>query len=256
MAARELYLLDSGYSIGDRSALVAGTPPGQTFHSPITACLIKTDEGPVLVDAGAHPEGRVHPEVAMGERAPFNKLVLTEEDDLRSRLREVGVKPEEVRYVILSHLHWDHVGCCGFFPQATFVIQKAEWRFGLYPDKFLGAVYVRPLFEGIQKLDLREGDGEVVPGVSVISTPGHSPGHQAVVVSLPETGTVILARDAVMCRDNIERRLPGGLTTNPQAAMESVHRIAHLSRQMGALIVTGHEPDCWSVYRRSPEGYR
>lgn len=256
MAAHELYLLDCGHTVGDRSVLVAGNPPGEKFKSPITACLIKTDDGLVLVDTAANPEGMRNPEAAMGERAKFNKLVLTEEDDLRRRLGEVGVEAKDVRYVVMSHLHWDHAGCCSFFPQATFVIQKAEWRYGLYPDKFGGAVYVRHLYEGIKNLDLREGDGEVVPGVSVLLTPGHSPGHQAVVVSLPETGNVILARDAIYCQENIERDLPTGISWFPQATLESMRRLVHLSRLQGGLLLTGHQPDCWEIHRRAPECYR
>jgi N-acyl homoserine lactone hydrolase len=124
--------------------------------------------------------------------------VLREEDDIRARLKEIGLEPGEVRHVILSHMHWDHVGGCKFFPGATFVVQRAEYRFALYPDRAFSKPYVRHLFEGMSNLDLREGDGEVVPGAWVISSPGHTPGHQSVLVSLPASGKMLLAFDATV----------------------------------------------------------
>ena len=178
MGARALYLMDCGGGEFDYGVLVAMQRPGEKVLSPFSAGLIETDDGLVLLETGVNPDGLKDPTLAAGERARHMTLRLKAEDDIRARLREIGVKPEEVRYVVLSHLHWDHVGGCRFFPQATFVLQRAEFRFGLYPDQAFSRPYVRPLFEGIAKLDLREGDGEVVPGVWVISTPGHTPGHQ------------------------------------------------------------------------------
>jgi len=99
--------------------------------------------------------------------------------------------------VILSHMHWDHVGGCKFFPHATFVMQCAEYRFALWPDSAFSKPNVRDLFVGMSKLDLREGDGEVVSGIWVKASPGHTPGHQSVLVSLPKSGTILLACDAI-----------------------------------------------------------
>ena len=183
-------------------------------------------------------------------------LRLKAEDDIRARLREIGVKPEEVRYVVLSHLHWDHVGGCRFFPQATFVLQRAEFRFGLYPDQAFSRPYVRPLFEGIAKLDLREGDGEVVPGVWVISTPGHTPGHQSVLVSLPETGKMLLAFDAIDTWENVELETVSGIPWNAALALDTMRRLVQMAKRENATLVPGHQPDCWSRLKRSPDCYR
>lgn len=256
MGAQALYLLDCGRADMERGILVQMQHLGERFISPFSACLIKTDDGPILVDAGVHPDGMKDPAAAMGQRARHHHLMMTEEDDLRFRLREIGVEPGEVTHIIISHLHWDHAGCCNFFPEATFVIQRAEYRYALHPDSLGRAAYLPHLFEGMKKLDLREGDAEVVRGVSVISTPGHTPGHQAVLVSLPNSGTIVLARDAIYTYENIELDLPGGAPWNAAAAMDSMHRLVHLARWTGGLLLPGHEPDCWKVMRRSPECYR
>lgn len=256
MGARALYMMDCGGAVMDYSLLVSLQRPGQKVISPFSACLIDTDDGPVLVETGINPDGINDPTAAAGERAKSTTLHLREEDDIRSRLKEIGLVPEDVRIVILSHMHWDHIGGCRFFPHATFVIQRAEYRFALYPDNAFSKPYYPPLFRGIEKLDLREGDGEVVPGVWVISAPGHSPGQQAVLVTLPQTGKMLMAFDAINTWANIELDLQGAIAWNASMTVESMHRLVQLAKRENAILVPGHEPDCWSKLKRSPDCYR
>ena len=84
---------------------------------------------------------------------------------------------------------------------------------------------MRHLFEGMSNLDLREGDGEVVPGVWVISSPGHTPGHQSVLVSLPKSGKMLLALDAIDTRANVELEILGGVPWNGALAIDSIRRL-------------------------------
>jgi N-acyl homoserine lactone hydrolase len=256
MGARALYMMDCGGAEFDYDVLAAFQHPGKKVILPFTACLIDTDDGPVLVETGINPEGLRDPVKAAGERASAVKLILREEHDIRARLKEIGLKPGDVRTVILSHMHWDHAGGCRFFPHATFVVQRAEYRFALYPDKAFRKPYVRQLFEGMSNLDLREGDGEVVPGVWVISSPGHTSGHQSVLVSLPESGKMLLALDAIYSRTNIELEVLGGVPWNAALALDSLRRLVQLARRENATLLTGHEPDCWSRIKRSPDCYR
>jgi N-acyl homoserine lactone hydrolase len=256
MGARALYMMDCGAGEFDYGVLVALQRPGEKVISPFSACLIDTDDGAVLVETGVNPDGRKDPIAAAGERACATKLMLREEDDIRARLKEVGLAPGEVRHVILSHMHWDHAGGCKFFSQATFVVQRAEYRFALYPDRAFSKPYVRHLFEGMSKLDLREGDGEVVPGVWVVSSPGHTPGHQSVLASLPESGKILLACDVINTWSNIDLETPGGLTWNAAVALESIRRLVQLAKRENATLVPGHDPSCWSKIKRSPDCYR
>jgi N-acyl homoserine lactone hydrolase len=249
-------MMDCGAGEFEYGILVALQRPGEKVLSPFSACLIDTDDGPVLVETGLNPDGRRDPTAAAGERARAAKLMLREEDDIRARLKEIGLEPADVRIVILSHMHWDHAGGCKFFPHATFVVQRAEYRFALYPDRAFSRSYVRPLFEGMENLDLREGDEEVVPGVWVISSPGHSPGHQSVLVSLPETGKMLLAFDAIDTWANVELETPGGVCWNGGLAIDSIRRLVQLAKREGATLVPGHEPGCWNTLKRSPDCYR
>jgi N-acyl homoserine lactone hydrolase len=256
MAVRALYMLDCGAGESDYSVLVSMQRPGEKVMTPFSAAVIDTDEGPVVVDTGINPDGRTDPRAAAGERASAFKLVLREEDDIRVRLKEIGLRPEDVRTVILSHMHWDHVGGCRFFPHATFVVQRAEYRFALYPDRSFSRPYVPSLFQGISKIDLREGDGEVMPGVWVISSPGHTPGHQSILVTLPQSGKMLLAFDAIYTWQNVELETHGGVPWNPPLAIETIRRLVALAKRENATLVPGHEPGCWSTIKRSPDCYR
>jgi len=256
MGARALYMMDCGGGEFDYGVLVSMQRPGEKVISPFNACLIDTDDGPILVETGVNPDGLKDPTAAAGERARSMKLLLSEEHDIRNRLREIGLKPSDIRTVILSHMHWDHVGGCKFFPHATFVVQKAEYRFALYPDNAFRMPFVRHLYEGITNLDLREGDGEVVPGVWVIASPGHTPGQQSVLVSLPQSGKILLAFDAIDTWENVEKELPSGIPWNSALQIDSMRRLVQLAKRENAMLLPGHQPDMWSRVKRSPDCYR
>ncbi len=93
MGARALYMMDCGVGEFDYGTLVAMQHPGEKVLLPFSACLIDTDDGPVLVETGVNPDGRRDPAAAAGERARTTKLSLGEEDDIRMRLKEVGLSP-------------------------------------------------------------------------------------------------------------------------------------------------------------------
>ncbi len=89
-----------------------------------------------------------------------------------------------------------------------------------------------------------------------MSAPGHTPGQQAVLVSLPESGKMLLAFDAIDTWENIERNTVSGIPWNSALALESMHRLVQLAKRENATLVPGHEPDCWSKLKRSPDCYR
>jgi N-acyl homoserine lactone hydrolase len=129
--------------------------------------------------------------------------MLSEEQGCLPALRSLGIDPGSIRYVLLSHLHWDHTGAVGRFPNAIHFVQRCELEYALVPDWFAADAFARSdfdvpglawhLLEGSQTdaYDLF-GDGTV----RIILTPGHSVGHQSFLVTLPKTGAVLLTIDA------------------------------------------------------------
>lgn len=138
------------------------------------------------------PAGRVLVETGIGERVDEKTRTMRayEGPAILPALETAGFLPETVDYVALSHLHFDHAGGLlradgeKAFPNATIVAQKAEWDIALGDNPRLVASYVQPELELVKAWGAQgstEGEKELVPGVSVIPTGGHSSGHQAIV---------------------------------------------------------------------------
>ena len=131
-------------------------------------------------------------------------------DDLLASLKAVGVRPDEVDVVLSTHLHWDHAG--GFtrrgrdgsleltFPRAKHFIQRSEWEFALNPDPRSRAGYVPEDFQPVEEAGLVEfvdGEAEVLPGVVLRQTGGHTPGHQLCVFRASPDLSCVVTGDLV-----------------------------------------------------------
>jgi glyoxylase-like metal-dependent hydrolase (beta-lactamase superfamily II) len=164
-------------------------------------------------------------------------------------LEALGIDCARVPYVILTHLHYDHVGNLEKFPEATYVVQEAEMAF--WTGRYAGRDYFRTLvevddiaylvqenFEG--RLRFVAGSEEIVPGIEVHRTGGHSAGLQVVRVKTAR-GSVVLASDATHFYANIEQDRPYSIVSDlPRmyGAFDLVHALADSSAHM----VPGHDP--------------
>jgi len=204
--------------------------------------LLEGAGGPILVDVG----------VSKPDADRFNPAMLqTAEDDPVARMREHGVEPSEVRRVIATHLHWDHFGpLVKLLPQATVFVQEAELAMVLDPPhpwfaKFTYDDIIRELVaEG--RFCALNGDAEVMPGVSVMHTGGHTFGSQAVVVDT-RAGRAVLTGDVCFTYRNLEEDRPGGFNSNLVECFSGLAKI----RNAGQIIVPSHDPD---VLRRHGGG--
>ena len=139
------------------------------------------------------PSGRVLVETGIGERVDDKTRAMRAYEGpwIVSALETAGFLPETVNVVAMSHLHFDHAGGLlradgeRAFPHATIVAQRAEWEIALGDNPRLVASYVQPelrLVETWGKQGWADGEKELMPGVSVVPTGGHSTGHQAIIV--------------------------------------------------------------------------
>ena len=109
---------------------------------------------------------------------------------LEQGLSKEGLKPEDIDIVILTQLHPDHVEQAGKFTNAKFIIQKTELDFALNPHPSAAYFFEKELFEGLD-FEILNGDDEIVDGVKILYTPGHSPGGQSVAVET-DSGTAVI----------------------------------------------------------------
>lgn len=142
---------------------------------------IEGSEPKVLVDAGCRAEWLV------SQGRPMEDIQSVEEG-----LNKSGVKPEDIDIVILTHLHSDHVQLASKFVRAKFIVQKAELDFALNPHPMVAKMgtYDKRFLKDLN-MEVIEGDKEIIDGVRVVLTPGHTPGNQSVVVETLK-GTAII----------------------------------------------------------------
>jgi glyoxylase-like metal-dependent hydrolase (beta-lactamase superfamily II) len=203
------------------------------------------------------PSGRVLVETGIGERVDDKTRAMRvyEGPAILPALETAGFLPETVDIVALSHLHFDHAGGLlradgeKAFPHATIVAQKAEWEIALGDNPWLVASYVQPELELVRSLGAQgwsDGEKELLPGVSVIPTGGHSAGHQAIVVrgtgeGPSGTGTLVFLGDLFM---RPWAANPRWVTAFDDFPLDSVSQKAELFGQAadeGWLVVLSHE---------------
>ena len=155
---------------------------GEKIAVPIYAWLIKGDEEPILVDTGCSLEEMLKYSYlsAGGEKGP----------PIEDSLQKMGVSAGDIKTIVITHLHADHVLNAEKFPYARVIVQKEDLKFARNPHPLFTKSYHRQLFEGLN-LETISGNTEVVPGVEVFLTPGHSPGCQSVSVTTTRGKAVI-----------------------------------------------------------------
>jgi len=219
------------------SILLAGAPADQRADLPFAMCVAQRGDDVVVLDAGY-----VNPELGK----PFGVVDWAEYAGL---LAEIGLRPEAVDYVTLSHLHFDHAGGTSRFPKAKFIVQRRELEYaaGALPhnsaakNSFLAEdvlAVVQLNWQG--RVLLVDGDVEgLVPGIDVYLTPGHTAGTMTVCLDTVK-GRVCYSSDAVYTYRNIDEDIPLGLALNAGEAVESYKKIRRILR--GGVLIPGHEP--------------
>jgi glyoxylase-like metal-dependent hydrolase (beta-lactamase superfamily II) len=231
MVVRSAKLLSDGYFELDMGMLVYGKTPyyGKKYMAALKPLLVRTDSDNILIDTGIG-------ELPEDYKKYYN---LDRKPTLIDSLATEDLAPEDISIVINTHLHADHCGNNRLFSNARFIVQKAELEYARHPHRFLKGGYIPELFEGL-KFETVEGDVNILPGISVILTGGHTPGHQVVLVDASET---TLAQKIVYCGDespleeNLQKKNITGILYSQVKSYETLERLAKLD----ALFIYSHE---------------
>jgi len=251
MTVQALYALQNGFLGAPRSLLFYGEFSEARTQIPITCYVVRTSDALVLFDTG------VSPRAVPGLMRNDSHARFTDEDLLVHRLDSIGLTTNDIDLVVLSHLHYDHAGGAEFFTKSELIAQKDEYAYAYNPASFFASFYYRKNFDlPNHRWRLLDGDTELVPGVTVLRSDGHTPGHHSLLVQLAQTGPVILAGDCCYWQEHVEHERVPGVVWNPTQALHSIKRLKTIARLTGGRIFPSHDPVFWKTVRQAPDAYR
>jgi glyoxylase-like metal-dependent hydrolase (beta-lactamase superfamily II) len=244
MTAR-LFAFTCGHVTGAANGFLEGEAGSLTV--PVPAYLIEHDQGRVVFDTGLNVALHRDKARLLGPTAKDWEIDFPGGLDIASQLARLNLKPADIRYVVNSHLHFDHCGGNGFFPGATLVVHAKEWRAAHRANTQAAGLYNPLDFEHMEKV--REIDGEFDlfgdDSVVVFPTPGHTPGHQSMRVTTAGR-TIVLAADCCYLKRTLDTGHLPASRYNTGQMQESLALLRRLQGG-GAHIFYGHDTDFWST---------
>jgi len=243
-----LYILNCGEGVaGDISRWSPGVNEGKSMDFVDNCYLIKHPQGWLLWDTGVSDAVAAMPN-GLAPSDP-KSVHWHRSKTLAAQLDQLGLKPSDIKSVAISHTHPDHVGNVELFPAAMLYVQKAEyeWPGANNTPRFKPEHPVTKL-DGDRDLF---GDGSVV----ILSTPGHTPGHQSLLVKLPKTGAIVLSGDAVHFKDNWDSRRVQSINFDKDKTLASMQKIADTLTKEKAQLWINHDKAQRDSLKMAPEFY-
>jgi glyoxylase-like metal-dependent hydrolase (beta-lactamase superfamily II) len=256
----KLYRLDCGHSLAnDESVWTPGENVGREIQFSSTCWLIKHGSDWLLWDTGV-------PETALNDPRGWSTLphliVYHLDKSLTDQLAVIELKTEDISRVAISHTHGDHIGNMGLFPNATVVMQRAEYSWihaGSGPNDNINQLMAlaRNLLGTPKKLELLDGDTDLFGdgSVTLLSTPGHTPGHQSLMVHLKNSGFIILSGDVAHSERNFEKDIVPSLNTSKADSIVSMKKVRKLIARYKVTLFINHDKDQTDTLKLLPAFY-
>ncbi len=267
MAPIKLHVLDCGSMSCDLTWLLlkAGRTirpradkdrPVEWYPCTTHAVVVETPEGILLWDTSCPRdwETRWAP-TGLQEFFPYDQV--SEEEYFDSRLAQIGLGVGDIDYVVASHLHFDHAGNMQLFKNSNARLicndKEKEFAFG-YAGAFNGA-HLKADYEGLN-FETVSGDTEILPGITLIEAPGHTPGTMSMRVDLAESGPMIFTSDAVYLGDSYgPPASPAAIVNDLGAWYASVEKLRGIAEAAGAQMIFGHDAEQLKSMKRAPEAF-
>ena len=264
----KMYVFSSGaLTIGKN--ILQNLGPTDNIQIPVGFFVVMHPKGNVLFDTGNNDKILTDPSYW----GPFFKAlnpVVTPDIAIDAQLGKIGLKPDDIKYVVVGHLHLDHGGNVGKFPNSTLIVQKDEIRNAFWPEPGTAGPYimgdVAPLRSDFGeampnkgKMVQLAGDMDIFGDGSVVVKRwvGHTPGSQMLLVRLPKTGPIILTSDNVYFKENVEKNILPNVTLayDPAGILRAYEWIRYMQATEKADFFTAHDPDAFKALKKPPEFY-
>jgi glyoxylase-like metal-dependent hydrolase (beta-lactamase superfamily II) len=265
-AGMRVYAFSSGALTVPKNFLQAGAPTTAT-QVPVGFYVIRHPKGNVLFDTGNNDRIITDPGY-WGANIQGLNPVRTPDVAIDAQLQKIGLKPDDIKYVVVGHMHLDHGGNVGKFTKSTLVVQKDEIRNAFWPEPGTAGPYIPgdfmmlrndfgvPFANRYSMIQLN-GDLDLFNDQSVVVKRwvGHTPGSQMMIVRLPKTGTVILTSDNVYFADNVTKNLlpDVSLAYDPSGILSAYQWIREMQARENAQFFTAHDPDAWKAMKKAPD---
>ncbi|MHB8466246.1 MAG: N-acyl homoserine lactonase family protein [Acidimicrobiales bacterium] len=263
---RRVIPLTYGWEDLPQTISIHGGDPTIRLREPVPGVLCQVDGGWVLLDTGFNvPSVRdrfLHRRFHGRNHDIKAELLDDDRDSLEVAFELVGVSPDDVDVVALSHLHNDHAGGLRWFTERVPVhCQRRELEYGLsnHPEPERHGIFRIDFDDPLIDWRLADGETEIAPGLSAVPTFGHTPGHQSFVVSLaPDAAEdygvpgFVLAFDAADLQQNIDEELAVGgfIDCPPEQTVEAIRRLKAIAAEKGYRLVPGHDPVVWPAFTK------
>lgn len=219
--------------------------------------LIRHPAGDLLWDAGM-------PDALNAQAEPLasGPYSITMPKTLAGQLQELGLGFSDIEFFSISHSHFDHLGNGGALAAAATFLVDAEERAHMFREEARRDAQTFPLYAALEsaKTTLIEGDGDHdVFGdgaVKIVAAPGHTPGHRALLVQLPQAGAVLLSGDMFHLAESREKRTVPRFNTNREETLASIDKLEALAAETQARLVRQHVPEDFAALPAFPEALR
>ena len=251
----QIYALCGGYLELSRASMIPDSAEGR-WTVPVACYLITHPQGRVLFDTGVHCQAIADPIGRLGEeRARRIGIRSQVGDEVVSQLAGVGLRPDDIRYVVNSHFHFDHCGGNEFFPRATFLVQQNEMEAARHHGGVPGYSPNPRDFDLPLDYRLVDGDYDVFGDGQVVLLPtyGHTPGHQSLLVRVAKGTQMVFTADACYTQENMDRDILPQILWDAGEMSHSLAVLRDLRDKQGATVLSGHDPYQWQGLRRMPE---
>ncbi|MET0305541.1 MAG: N-acyl homoserine lactonase family protein [Solirubrobacterales bacterium] len=233
----KIEMLNVGWMTASAAIWRQGEDPAESMRFPVPAYVVETDGERILIDTGLHPGICGDASAFYGGAETMSLFSFELDQPIDEQL-----DPATIDKIVLTHLHWDHAGGLSLLPASIpVVVQRREWEAGSDPGSIeRNFFFPRDYVDDERELILVDGDHDLLGdgSIELLSTPGHTPGHQSVRIG----GDLVLGADVAYFESSLDDHRFPAFADDHDVQRDSAERLRAL-RDAGARVIPGHDPD-------------